>query len=241
MRFYRRVSVRGSRPDIYRGPSFWLFLIAATILLISYAALLRGCIGFSTHLCVGVPVYFLVAMCVHDAIHRAAHQNSVFNNATGWLGSVSLGLTFSVIRRSHLKHHQMVGHDEDIESNVYAHAWAVPLRVLSANWRCYAVFPSLKPIEKTRAIVLLVVICLTFTVWPIAALIGWLIPMQLGVAAFTFLTVYLPHGRPASWVLKWVPAITGFHDFHHAVPQYPWYQCFSMRFTGGSEPNTPDI
>ena len=72
------------------------------------------------------------------------------------------------------------------------------------------------------AILSLVALCPQQVFW------SWLVPMQIGVAWFAFTTVYLPHGRYAAWIMNHAPAITGFHDDHHKMPQYPWYQYFSM-------------
>ena len=76
-----------ARPAVTRGLTFWMFLPAVAIVV---AATLNCCLGrlsLRVLWSILVPSYYFLAMCVHDAIHRAAHANSYLNKAVGWIGS----------------------------------------------------------------------------------------------------------------------------------------------------------
>lgn len=217
------------RPEVSRGPSFWLLLTALLLIATSTGSWIYGLTSVSLHFYVCTPLYFLVAMCVHDAIHRAAHSKRILNLITGWVGSLTLGMTFPMIRRSHLKHHTSVGHEDDHEAFIYSNSLALPMRIWVSNWRCYGVWKELKTEERWQASSFLLAVLILLAWHPVATCAAWLVPMQLGVAAFTLTTVYLPHGALAPWVMRWCPGLTGFHDFHHMLPKYAWYQYFTFR------------
>ena len=215
-------------PRVQRGLTFWLFLPSYTLVVVMTASHMLGLVSTWSQLGTLVPAYYFLAMCVHDAIHRAAHTNARLNNLVGWVCATALGLTYPVIRRTHLEHHRATEHDHDVESFVYKSGWTLLPRLLISNWRCYAVLPELKRREKLQAIVFVAVIVVALATWPQQLFWSWLVPMQLGIALFVLMTVYLPHGRFAKWVMENVPAVTGHHEAHHRHPQYPWYQYFTM-------------
>jgi fatty acid desaturase len=218
-----------SRPAVTRGLTFWMFLPAVAIVVGATLSFWFERLSLGILCSILIPSYYFLAMCVHDAIHRAAHGNWYLNKAVGWIGAAMIGLPFSVIRRAHLMHHSSLGHDEDVEQFVYRSAWTLPIRLLLVNWRCYPVLRDAPKRERLQAGI--VVCCLVAVLlWqPWKLFWGWIIPMQIGVALFALMTVYLPHGPLSGWVMKHIPVVTGFHDDHHATPQYAWYQHFRMR------------
>ena len=206
-----------------------MFLPAFSIALLSIAAHLNGIIATPVHWSLTIPVWYFVAMCIHDAVHRSAHENRRLNSFVGWVGSAGMGLAFPVIRRSHLKHHSRNGHDDDLESFVYRAGWMVLIKALLANWKCYAVLPGLRRRDRQLSILYVIAVAGMTVIWPIQVFLSWIVPMQIAIALFAIATVYLPHGRHSKWVMKHMPSITGYHDDHHNAPQYPWYQYFSLR------------
>ncbi|HBE67085.1 MAG TPA: hypothetical protein DDW52_02950, partial [Planctomycetaceae bacterium] len=157
MKPHREKEVRPHRrspayhPQVSRGPSFYLLLLATFLIALFSTAYVTEMMSFSVHLYTSTPLYFFCAMCVHDAVHKAAHKSRILNVATGWIGSLLLGMTYPIIRRSHLKHHTSAGHEDDHEAFIYSHNWTIPIRILVTNWRCYGVYGDLQPIEKWQA------------------------------------------------------------------------------------------
>lgn len=219
------------KSEVSRGLTFWLFIPAFTILAGTTCSFWLGRMSMFAASMLLIPTYYFMAMCVHDAIHRAAHANPLLNRVVGWIAAATMALTFPTIRRSHLNHHASFGHDHDDEGFVYRAALTLPFRLLLVNWRCYGILVRSPRREQVQAGALLICIAALLCWQPIPLFWGWLIPMQIGVALFALMTVYLPHGPYSRWIMKHVPAITGFHDDHHAMPQLPWYQHFVRRTT----------
>ncbi|MEK6237173.1 MAG: fatty acid desaturase, partial [Planctomycetales bacterium] len=226
----RESSLEGLEKDaVRRGLTFWLFLPALGVVVAAPVSHVLGAPPSLLHIGSLVPVYFFLAMCLHDAIHRAAHRNRYLNAAVGHVGAAAFGLTFPIIRRTHLRHHVSFGGEEDMESFVYRSRWLLVPRLLVLNWKCYAAAFKLGRLEMLRAAAMIAGIAFLLVFWPRETLWSWLLPMQAGIAAFALMTVYVPHAPQGEWVMKRFPAVTGFHHDHHEKPQYPWYQHFSRR------------
>jgi beta-carotene hydroxylase len=175
-----------------------------------------------------VPVYFFIAICVHDAVHRSAHSNPTLNAVVGWTGAALHGMNFAMLRRQHLLHHSHLGQKSDEETYVYRSAWTLPLRLLTVHLFCFLTLVKAPKREQWQGVAFLASCGIGLAYFPAELFWGWCLPMLTSNAAFTWASVYLPHGPLGNWVHRNVPQLTGYHEEHHAVPQLPWYQVASV-------------
>ena len=212
------------RPPVQLGLTAWTFvptLAAVAGLLVGY------CVGFVPwwlNWLVATPLYCYVLICGHDAVHRTAHGNARINRLVGSVSGFVFAIPFSVVRRAHLSHHARVGKPDDIERFAYRMSWTLPLRWLFGNFCYYAVLPRCTTFERLMAGATLTSVGCLLLVSPDGALFGWLLPMQTTVLIYMVLTIYFPHGPFAEWIDRNMPVVTGFHEDHHAMPNFPWHQ-----------------
>lgn len=216
--------VRGKRPDLKRGLSFWTCVPIIGIVVASFIGFCAGVIPWWLNWLIATPCYCYVVICGHDAIHRAAHEDSRLNAVIGWMASVLFAIPFSVVRRAHLSHHAREGKPDDIERFAYLSGWTLPIRWIISNWMYYAILRKSPRREWRDTIVLLPAIVCLLARWPSMTLVGWFLPMQTASGILAIFTIYLPHGRFAKWIGKHAPFLTGYHEEHHAAPSYPWHQ-----------------
>ena len=218
------------RIEASKGLTFYLFGATLLILITATTAGVNGSISTACAWAILIPAYYFVAMCVHDAVHFSAHSVPQVNRWVGWIGSVLLGMTFPVIRRSHMQHHRAADHSHDTEAFVYRSALTLPLRLLVANLACYRSLVAATRREQAQGVFLLFTIAIALVLKPGLSLFAWIIPMQIAVGLFALNTVYLPHGPFARWLHLKLPSVTGFHWHHHCMPQLPWYQLFKIAY-----------
>lgn len=191
--------------------------------------------GLVLHLLVMMPAQFMLCVCIHDAVHGVLMRPRALNFAAGTLLALGVMLPFPLLRRTHLHHHDNVGHDEDPEHSVYGiDARALILRlplipyIYLSNWRMLDAKESLTSALALAGICALLVsagdafgwgaMCEAF-VLPSVATIGW----------FGFMTVYVPHSRHSEVLMRYFTEHSGWHHDHHRSPQYPFNQYIELR------------
>lgn len=209
---------------IRRGLTSWMFLANLIALAVAVGLWRTLDVPYLVFLPVASMLYFHVAICCHDAIHRAAHRNRRVNSAVGWVATWLFGAAFPVFKKGHLSHHARSEKPDDIERHAYRTTWQLPFRWVASNWMYYIVWPQLNRRERMQTVAVLAGYAALLVAAPVPVLLGWVIPMQLATAAFSFHTVWLPHGPLKAVALAWFPAATGYHADHHARPAYPWHQ-----------------
>lgn len=213
-----------ARLPIRRGPAAYALLTSLGLIGASFGAWWTGHLPYAAYVAVTAPAYFVIAVCCHDAIHRAAHDDKRVNEWVGHVSTFIFGAHFPIFKRGHLQHHGHADQPDDIERLAYETTWQLPIRWLISNWMYYAIWDELKEDEKRVALRVLAIYPVLLALAPVPVLLGWLVPMQLATAAFSVLTVWLPHGPIKAWALEKAPAFTGYHAAHHARPAYPCTQ-----------------
>lgn len=212
------------RPGIDRGLTAYLFIPAASGVVVLFACYRANVIPCWINMIAALPLYWYCYITAHDAVHRAAHKNLALNNWVGRISTVLFGLPFSLMRRAHLSHHRYAGKTGDIERFAYRSGWQLPFGVMLGNLFFYAHFPKCNCREKRSAVLMIFVVLSLILYSPKFMLLGWILPMQLVFGLGMFTNIYLPHGPYAKLVEKYIPFVTGFHEDHHAMPSYPWHQ-----------------
>lgn len=217
-------SAAPAKPRVERGLTTILFVAAVFLWGIGLTALFSEKIQWTTYLFLCIPIHWLFLVAAHDALHQSAHHNSKINRLVGWLSNGFFLLAFPMIKRAHLLHHAKEGSSEDIERFGHERGWTLPIRLMLGMWCFYAFLPKCSRRVQAQSFLVLALAGLALAIRPYEVFWGWLVPMQVMSALTAICYIYLPHGPLASWVQKYIPVITGYHEDHHDAPAYPSHQ-----------------
>ncbi len=211
-------------PTVRRGRSAWWLGASWSSFALSALAAGFGVLPLSLHVLVATAALVVVMVVAHDAIHFAAHADVKTNTRVGWLASLACGVPFPMLANNHLRHHRLVDTAQDPERFCLGPAWQLLVRWPAMLGFYYLdTWPRLQVRARVQAVVYLVSVVLLVTVAPVLLTL-WVLPLLLAATLFACFTVWLPHGPLGAFVMKVAPALTGFHDDHHARPAFPAHQ-----------------
>lgn len=212
-----------SAPVLRRGRATQWLVGCWLTLLGSGLATTQG-LPLGLHVAIATCALVMLMVVAHDAIHSAAHPSQRLNALVGWLASVACGVPFSMLMNNHLRHHRHVDTDADPERFCLGPAWQLPLR-----WPAMLAFyyldtwPRLRSPARRQAALFLGSLIVLVSALP-HLLWLWVLPLLCAATLFACFTVWLPHGPLAATVMRQWPALTGYHDDHHARPAFPAHQ-----------------
>ncbi len=217
-------TTRDAKPPVRKGLTFWLFFPTVLIVVVSFAAFCTGAISWWQNWLFATPLYYFLIIFSHDALHSTAHPNRLANKVVGWIGTQMFAVPFPVVRRAHLSHHAKEGADDDIEQFAYNRGPTLPIRILFGNWMYYEYLPKCPKKDWVLAAATVMVTFFLFMFFPRQTFLGWFLPMQTGTCYIMVTTIWIPHGPYSKWWMDNMPFVTGFHEDHHAQPNYPFHQ-----------------
>lgn len=210
--------------EVRRGSTLVLFTAATSVFTVSTLAFLSGALPFALHFVAAGVALVLQMIVAHDAIHSAAARDFRLNRALGWLASIGCGVPFVVLSSNHLRHHRHVGTASDPERFILGPAWQLPLRGPAMLLFYYVESWSvLNARARAQVVGFALAVVAAVAVFP-QLLVVWVAPLAFAAFLFATFTVWLPHGPLAGWVMRVAPALTGYHDDHHARPAVPALQ-----------------
>ena len=213
-----------NKPPVKKGLTFWLFIPSVLLVIWLFVEFESGAISWWENWLLASPLYYFLIILSHDAVHSTAHKNRFANNLVGWLGTAIFAIPFPLVRRAHLSHHAREGDADDIEQFAYKRGPTLPVRILFGNLMYYRFLSRCSSRLWGLAIVTVVAFIFLFGFFPRESLLGWFLPMQTGTCYIMFTTIWIPHGPRSRWWMDNFPVVTGFHEDHHAKPNYPFHQ-----------------
>lgn len=211
-------------PTVRRGRSAWWLAASWSLFTLSALSVRFGALPLALHLLVATATLLVLMVVAHDAIHFAAHADVKTNVRVGWLASLACGVPFPMLANNHLRHHRLVDTAQDPERFCLGPAWQLLVRWPAMLGFYYLdTWPRLQRSARLQAIAYLASVVMLVTVAP-ALLVLWVLPLLFAATLFACFTVWLPHGPLGAFVMKVAPALTGFHDDHHARPGFPAHQ-----------------
>lgn len=211
-------------PTVRRGRSAWWLAASWSLLTLSALSVRFGALPLALHLLAATASLVVLMVVAHDAIHFAAHADVKTNVRVGWLASLACGVPFPMLANNHLRHHRLVDTAQDPERFCLGPVWQLLVRWPAMLGFYYLdTWPRLQRSARFQAIAYLASVVMLVTVAP-ALLVLWVLPLLFAATLFACFTVWLPHGPFGAFVMKVAPALTGFHDDHHARPAFPAHQ-----------------
>ncbi len=233
-------------------PTVLLSLTAWTVQGTAIALAVSGRLHPALAVAIGTLAAYVQFTVTHDAAHRAVSRRPLLNDAVGWVAAAALAAPFAAFRKIHLHHHAHTNDPaEDPDFWVVGRSWPGTLARFFTTWPHYYRFYFTRLVAKDGVLLqtvagillLLAVLGASFATGHLgAALLYWVLPAQLAVAALALLFDYLPHrphterGRLRDTVAIDVETAaarrlldTGFlaqnlHLLHHLFPTIPWYR-----------------
>lgn len=211
-------------PTVRRGRSAWWLGASWAVLVGSGLGTMAQVVPVALHVLLATATLVLLMVVAHDAIHFAAHADVKQNTRVGWLASLACGVPFPMLANNHLRHHRLVDTAQDPERFCLGPAWQLLVRWPAMLGFYYLdTWPRLQRRARVQAVVYLTSVVALVTVAPVLLTL-WVLPLLLAATLFACFTVWLPHGPLGGFVMKVAPALTGFHDDHHARPAFPAHQ-----------------
>ncbi|PSO82384.1 MAG: beta-carotene hydroxylase [Cyanobacteria bacterium QS_4_48_99] len=225
------------------NPTLSMFLGAIALIILSTCGYWLW--NWQSWCCFGVNVMalHLAGTVIHDASHRAAHQNRIINAILGHGSALMLGFVFPVFTRVHLQHHANVNdpkNDPDHFVSTGGPLLLIPVRffyheVFFFKRRLWRKYELLEWFLSRLFLATIIYLALQYGFFNYVINYWFSASLVVGWALGLFFD-YLPH-RPfaerdrwknarvyPSFILNLLILGQNYHLIHHLWPSIPWYK-----------------